>query len=195
MRNSIGSFLVVLLVILSGAAGADQSVHGYLHSTYGSIWFDGQSQCVWTSYWEVDVPECESAMVPAVLEDASKGPVPAEPKMVQESVTLFDFDRSELKALARTQLDRLAGVIARHDIRRIEIDGHTCNIGSETYNQGLSERRTASVRGYLLDRGVEDAMIVTRGYGENQPAYSNDTRENRRLNRRTETRVFAINTE
>jgi OmpA-OmpF porin, OOP family len=211
MRNSIGLFLTLLLVILSGSVNADLRTHGYLHTQEGSVWRDIQSRCVWTTYWEVDVPECELAMAPAMVEQAEPeavpaetkpamataiaeqtqpAVVPAEAKVVLESVVQFDFDRSELKPAALAALDRLLEKIAQHNIRRIEIGGHTCSIGTEVYNQGLSERRAAAVQRYLLDRGVDDSMIVTRGYGETRPAYSNDTEETRRFNRRAETRVF-----
>lgn len=189
MKNPTGLLLFMLMVILGSAFGADQRTHGYLHSQYGSVWRDSQGQCVWTTYWAVDVPECEPAMEPAVTEQAQ--PL-AEPQLLLESVVQFDFDRADLKTLARTELDRLTKGIAQHEIRHIEIDGHTCSIGSDIYNQGLSERRAASVRRYLLDRGVEDGMIVSHGYGEKNPAHSNESREGRRLNRRAELRVFGI---
>jgi len=196
MRHLMGYFLLALIMILNSAVAADQHAHGYLHNQQDSVWRDSQGDCIWTAYWVVNVPECESDKAPAAFEKAGKDlvhtPIPAEPKVVLETVVQFDFDRSELKAPARVVLDRLIEAIAQHDVRRIEIDGHTCSIGSEAYNQALSERRSASVQNYLLNQGVADTMIVTRGYGESRPAHSNDTRESRQLNRRAETRVFAV---
>ena len=190
MSISIRLFFLVLMVILSGGVGAGEQEHGYLHTGYGSVWRDSQEQCVWTTYCVVDVPECG-----AVAEEVTNVPVPAELKVVMEVVVQFDFDRSELKIPARAALDRLIDGLMSHDVRRIEIAGHTCNIGTEAYNQGLSERRAAAVRSYLVKRGVDGERIVTRGFGELRPAFTNDTRAHRASNRRAETRVFALTVE
>jgi len=69
------------------------------------------------------------------------------------------------------------------------------SIGSEACNQALSERRSACVQHYLLNQGVDDTIIFTRGYGESGPAHSNDTGESRQLNRRSEMRAFAVTAE
>lgn len=68
----------------------------------------------------------------------------------------------------------------------ITVIGHTCSIGSEHSNQLLSERRAASVKAYLVSKGVPAGMITTRGMGENHPKFDNSTEEGRRLNRRVE---------
>ena len=68
----------------------------------------------------------------------------------------------------------------------LQIEGHTDSTGENAYNQGLSERRAKSVRGYLVNSGVGGSRLSTLGFGEAKPAYPNDTQENRRGNRRTE---------
>src|SRR3546814_18489200 len=68
----------------------------------------------------------------------------------------------------------------------IDVYGHTDSTGSDTYNQGLSERRAASVASYLQSRGVQAARIGTRGFGESQPLASNDTEDGRAANRRVD---------
>jgi outer membrane protein OmpA-like peptidoglycan-associated protein len=69
--------------------------------------------------------------------------------------------------------------------------GHTDNVGSETYNQGLSERRAAAASNYLVTQGVKPTRLSTRGMGELEPLESNDTDEGRRLNRRVEVAIYA----
>ena len=69
---------------------------------------------------------------------------------------------------------------------RVSIDGHTDSIGTEAYNQGLSERRASAVRDFLVKAGVPASQMATRGFGKGQPAYSNETAEGRAGNRRTE---------
>jgi OOP family OmpA-OmpF porin len=66
------------------------------------------------------------------------------------------------------------------------LSGHTDSTGPETYNQGLSERRAASVKNWLVDNGVAGSRLQTKGYGETQPKYDNSTTEGRKLNRRVE---------
>ena len=66
------------------------------------------------------------------------------------------------------------------------VAGHTCNIGTDQYNQRLSERRANSVRQYLVSKGIDANRLSAVGYGESRPKYSNDTEETRRLNRRVE---------
>jgi OOP family OmpA-OmpF porin len=69
---------------------------------------------------------------------------------------------------------------------RVEVQGFTDSIGTEEYNQGLSERRANAVKDYLVERGVNPEKISAKGYGELNPVASNDTKEGRALNRRVE---------
>jgi len=69
---------------------------------------------------------------------------------------------------------------------RVTVEGHTDAIGTDQYNEGLSQRRADSVKGYLVGGGVAEPRIETHGYGESQPIASNDTDEGRSLNRRVE---------
>ena len=75
-----------------------------------------------------------------------------------------------------------------HDeLVRIEVAGHTCDIGSAEYNQGLSERRAQSVYNFLVNEGeIDSDRLVVRGYGEDRPKVPNTSRENRQQNRRVE---------
>jgi OOP family OmpA-OmpF porin len=68
----------------------------------------------------------------------------------------------------------------------VEVAGHTDSVGSEEYNQGLSERRANTVRDYLASKGINASRLTARGYGEGRPVASNDTSEGRQENRRVE---------
>jgi outer membrane protein OmpA-like peptidoglycan-associated protein len=99
---------------------------------------------------------------------------------------LFGFDRSDLGANAATNLDKLINVLNKYPDTDIKILGHTDNKGTDAYNQGLSERRAASVSSYLKYNGISSSRVSTKGMGENDPIASNDTEEGRSQNRRVE---------
>jgi outer membrane protein OmpA-like peptidoglycan-associated protein len=101
--------------------------------------------------------------------------------------TTFDFDSSALKPGAERTLDEILSVVDDAGlVGDIQIVGHTCNIGTEAYNQGLSERRARSVVDYLTSRGLDADRIDWRGEGETEPRFSNETEETRSRNRRVE---------
>jgi OOP family OmpA-OmpF porin len=99
---------------------------------------------------------------------------------------LFDFDKSVIKSKYYPDLDDVVRVMQENPDLRVEIQGHTCNIGTEKYNQGLSERRAKSVLKYLKDHGIQAERLSWKGFGESQPAFPNTSRENRVKNRRVE---------
>jgi OOP family OmpA-OmpF porin len=97
----------------------------------------------------------------------------------------FAFDSSVINKESAAVLDELASMLRGRN-SAITISGHTCNIGSAQYNQGLSERRAAAVKAYLVKQGIPADSMATRGYGLTQPKFDNSTEEGRRLNRRAE---------
>jgi OOP family OmpA-OmpF porin len=101
----------------------------------------------------------------------------------------FEFDSATLRPTAIEILDEAVTVLKRRNDIKVDIVGHTCNIGTDIYNQGLSERRAQSVYDYLVSHGIVAERLTTRGMGETQPAHSNDTREGRAKNRRVEMQV------
>lgn len=101
----------------------------------------------------------------------------------------FEFDSAKLLPNAIEILDESVIVLNRRSDIKVDIVGHTCNIGTDEYNQGLSERRARSVYDYLVSHGVAPERLATRGMGETQPAHSNATREGRAKNRRVEMQV------
>ena len=96
----------------------------------------------------------------------------------------FDFDRYSLRPEAVRTLDEAVAVLQRNPDVRVEIEGHTCNIGTAEYNLALGERRATSVREYLVSRGIAASRFTTVSYGEERPKYDNAREETRRLNRR-----------
>jgi outer membrane protein OmpA-like peptidoglycan-associated protein len=96
----------------------------------------------------------------------------------------FDFDRYSLRPEATRALDEAIRTLQANPDLRIEIEGHTCNIGTAEYNLALGERRAGAVREYLTGRGIAADRLRTVSYGEERPKYDNSREETRRLNRR-----------
>ncbi len=99
---------------------------------------------------------------------------------------LFDFNRADLKAGARTNLSRLVTFLREQEDRDVLIEGHTDSVGSADYNRSLSQRRAEAVRLFLVDSGISPSRSVARGFGEARPVASNDNDAGRQRNRRVE---------
>lgn len=106
--------------------------------------------------------------------------------IVNLSDVLFDTAKSTLKPGAREKLAKVSGILVTHPDLKIEIEGHTDSVGSDSYNQGLSERRAESVRAYLVSQRIAPQTITTVGFGESRPVATNDTAAGRQQNRRVE---------
>ena len=99
---------------------------------------------------------------------------------------LFDFDSDAIRPDARRSLLEIVEVIEAYGGRPVRVEGHTDSVASESYNQGLSERRAKSVAHWLAENGVDGGRLTTRGWGETRPVAENDTPEGRQQNRRVE---------
>ena len=104
----------------------------------------------------------------------------------------FDFDSASLKPAFTPTLDKVADILQRYPNTIIHVVGHTDSVGSENYNQQLSERRAQSVVHYLTDRGVASDRLYPGGRGESEPRATNDTEAGRQLNRRVEVFVKPV---
>ena len=102
------------------------------------------------------------------------------------SDVLFKSGSYELLPGARERLAKISGIVLAYPGLHLEVEGHTDNIGSEEYNQSLSERRAEAVRDYLVQQGTASSAIVARGLGMSEPIASNDTPAERQQNRRVE---------
>jgi outer membrane protein OmpA-like peptidoglycan-associated protein len=111
-------------------------------------------------------------------------PVPVA-TLVLEGVN-FDFDKAVIRPQDHAILDQNIVALKEWGDVDVEVAGHTCNIGTDEYNLGLSLRRAEAVRNYLVSKGVSADRLTVRGYGESRPAVSNATREGRAQNRRVE---------
>ena len=108
-----------------------------------------------------------------------------------DSGLLFDFDSSVVKGAARSNLTDLANSLREYPDTEVLIVGHTDSQGSDSYNQGLSERRASAAKNFLVTQGVPANRIRTEGLGESEPVASNDTDAGRAQNRRVEVAIFA----
>ncbi len=110
-------------------------------------------------------------------------------KIVVENI-LFNSGKSTLKAASFKGLDKLAILLIRNPNVRIEVSGHTDNVGSASVNKRISKARALTVKNYLSSRGVEEDRIEYEGYGFDQPIAPNDTPEGKAQNRRVEIKVL-----
>ncbi len=132
---------------------------------------DGQTKKQETNFPADMTPEEQRASLPLVIE---------------VSDVLFEFDKWVIKANFVPELDRWVEYFKNHPMVTADIFGHADSTGPTTYNQSLSEKRAEAVVNYLVERGIEKERFTTKGFGETQPAVSNDTREGRQKNRRVE---------
>ena len=122
---------------------------------------------------------------------ASPAAAAAAPKSVKQAVTiqaeaLFDFDKSVLKPEGKKSIDDAIAKMKSIDVEIVIATGHTDSIGTDAYNQKLSERRATSVKEYMVSKGVPAAKVTTLGKGETQPVATNKTKEGRAKNRRVD---------
>jgi outer membrane protein OmpA-like peptidoglycan-associated protein len=106
--------------------------------------------------------------------------------IVNMSDVMFDTGKYTLKPGAKEKLAKIAGIVLGHPGLRLEVEGHTDNLGGDDFNQRLSEQRADAVRNYLVAQGVSPDSITAHGFGKTRPVASNDTAASRQLNRRVE---------
>ena len=106
---------------------------------------------------------------------------------------MFDTGSSELKSGGMRKIDQLAQFLTEHPERRVEIDGFTDSVGSDAYNEELSQRRADAVKTALVSRNVDPARISTEGFGKAYPVASNNDSGGRQLNRRVEVVIGGAN--
>jgi outer membrane protein OmpA-like peptidoglycan-associated protein len=165
----------------------DQLTHKWTAPT-GKFANPSDRQTIWTA------PEQEGSVPVTVTVDDGKGGTATDTVTIQvirppvkeykfEDVH-FDFDRYSLRTEATRVLDEAIKAMTDNPELNLEIEGHTCNIGTAEYNLALGERRAMSVRDYLVSRGVTVGRLRTVSYGEERPKHDNAREETRRLNRR-----------
>lgn len=183
--------VVMLQLTLPTTASADS---GFLTDRNGNIVVDGFGECVSIIKIKhrpnVNNHHCVTSHKKMHKKMHKKVHAKPAPKpIVHENIdlaahALFDTNKSNLRNAGTSELDELASKLkSYHYIDSISITGHTDSRGSESYNQALSERRAASVKAYLVSKGVNGSVISTSGAGESSPVASNKTTEGRQQNR------------
>ncbi len=126
-----------------------------------------------------------------VVEETAPTPEAAEPVRVELDVK-FDFDKSVVKEESQGDIKALADFMSQYPQTTTVVEGHTDAVGTDAYNQGLSERRANAVRDVLVNQyGVGADRVNSVGYGESRPVADNATDEGRAINRRVEAEVEA----
>lgn len=191
-----------LLALAAGPAFADYTPN--LQDSAGHAVRDGSGHCVVTS--GLVLPECAGTPAPKPAAPAApsepatpaapEAPAPAEPakpapSSVRQSVViqadaLFDFDKSVVRPDGKRAIDEALAKLNGVDLEMVIATGHTDSIGTERYNQKLSERRAAAVKAYLVSKGIAASKITTIGKGETQPVATNKTAAGRQKNRRVD---------
>jgi outer membrane protein OmpA-like peptidoglycan-associated protein len=124
---------------------------------------------------------------------SSSTTVTVRPKVL-DRLTLhvnFDFDKATVRKPDDADLQKAIDFVKKYSGFKVSLEGYTDSIGSDTYNQGLSERRAAAVKDYLVQHGVDGARIQTSGHGEANPIADNATQEGRFQNRRVEILILS----
>ena len=103
----------------------------------------------------------------------------------------FDFNKAAVRSADEAELQKAIDFVRKYPTHKISIDGYTDSIGSEKYNLGLSERRAAAVKEYLLKHGTEGSRMTTVGHGEADPIADNETEKGRFQNRRVEILILS----
>ncbi len=106
--------------------------------------------------------------------------------IVNMSDVLFDTGSYTLRPAAREKLAKISGILLAHPGLKIQVEGYTDSVGSDDFNQRLSEQRSGIVRDYLVDQMVSAGSVTSKGFGKSQPVASNDTPDGRQKNRRVE---------
>jgi outer membrane protein OmpA-like peptidoglycan-associated protein len=106
--------------------------------------------------------------------------------VVNMSDVLFDSGKYTLRPLAREKLAKISGIVLAYPSLRLAVEGNTDSVGTEAFNQQLSEQRAEGVRSYLTQQGIPGSSTTAAGFGKTRPIASNDTSEGRQQNRRVE---------
>lgn len=118
--------------------------------------------------------------------------IPEEGQIVSLGRIYFEHDRTDFLPQALIQLRQLLAFFKKYPGVRVEIRGHTDNVGTDAYNQDLSERRAKAVVKWLTAGGIESSRMIPVGYGSREPVSTNDTSVGRSKNRRVEVKILSL---
>jgi len=188
-----GSDLCIHVVSYADTKAGEQTISAIRELSGCSVVADGKSLTsdAATAQFAKDVLYEERAPAPAPKPAPKPVPVPAPAPapVAKEVVTfnlLFGFDKAAITDEMIPVLEQVKMILDEEPGTNFILSGHTDSTGPEAYNQGLSERRAASVKNWLVSNGVAASKLQAKGYGETQSKYDNSTKEGRKLNRRVE---------
>jgi len=184
INNIVKKSLAVALLAGIGLGAAQAQERVYVIDQRDVVAVSGFGLCWRTGYWTPAAAakdpagcQCDKDLLPKEVCDPAKPAAPAPaaaPKPAGEKITiaadaLFDFDKATLRPEGKAKLDELVSKSKAIKLEVILVVGHTDRIGSDAYNQKLSERRSAAVKEYLVAKGIEANRVYTEGKGEKQP--------------------------
>jgi outer membrane protein OmpA-like peptidoglycan-associated protein len=201
--------LVVATGVLTGCAGVQKSdwpvcaaVGGVTGAAIGAI--ESSAYAGWGGLiaavtaggycWVHGQGEEEVVMVEETVMEPAPAPVVEEqPEAVRVELDVkFDFDKSVVKSESYGDIKSLADFMSQYPQTTTVVEGHTDSVGTDAYNQRLSERRANAVRDVLVNQyGVGSNRVSSVGYGESRPVADNSTEQGRAVNRRVEAEVEA----
>ena len=184
MINFAKKSLAVALLAGIGMGAAQAQERVYVIDQRDVVAVSGFGLCWRTGYWTPAAAakdpagcQCDKDLLPKEVCEPKPAAAPAPaaaPKPAGEKITiaadaLFDFDKATLRPEGKAKLDELVSKSKAIKLEVILVVGHTDRIGSDAYNQKLSERRSAAVKEYLVAKGIEANRVYTEGKGEKQP--------------------------
>lgn len=208
MKNSLIAKLTASAAML-GATVAYAGVTPVLVDSSGTPVRDASGACVQTS--GIDHPDCmpkkveppkpappaptpKPVEVPKPVEAPKPAPQPVKVAITIQAEALFDFDKSVLKPDGKKSIDEAIAKMKQVDVEMVIATGHTDSVGTDAYNQKLSERRATTVKEYMVSQGISAAKITMLGKGETQPVATNKTAEGRAKNRRVDIEFKGVQT-
>ncbi len=211
LSKTAALFATAAIAVASFSLSANAAVtnDNWVNADGSLQWKNGDSSLCWrNNSWTpaTAAKGCDGAIVEAPAPApapaaAAPAPAPAAPppppaatKVTYAADSLFDFDKSVVKAGGKVKLDDLASKVSGISLEVVIAVGHTDSVGSSGYNQALSIRRAEAVKAYLVSKGIESSRIYTEGKGLTQPVADNATRDGRSKNRRVEVEVVGTRT-
>jgi OOP family OmpA-OmpF porin len=211
MKERLNLTRTALALSLSAIAGAAIAVPGYVTDGSGNAVLSGSGSCWKTGDWSADKARepCDAvprAATPAPVTQAERAepppPVAAAPveepkppviqKLTLSTDVLFAFNQSELRPGGQQKLDELADRARGADVDRVVVVGNADRIGSEQYNQELSEKRAQAVKEYLASKGVEADRVQAEGKGKADPVTGDQCRNMGKENNRNQKLIACL---
>lgn len=206
--NKVAALFATVAMAGGAIAQTAQTTVDNWRATDGTVWKNGTNEYCWRdNNWTppTGVKGCDGvpAPAPAPAPVAAPAAAPAAPapapvvvpvapateKVSFAADAFFDFDKAVLKPEGKAKLDDLADKVKGITLEVIIAVGHTDSVGSDAYNQKLSEKRSEAVKAYLTSKGIEASRVYTEGKGEKQPVADNKSADGRAKNRRVEIEV------